>query len=313
MNFRQLATFVGVYDAGSFNRAAVRLNATQSGLSMQIKTLEDTLGTVLFERSAKGVTPTYAGRRLYETAVEILRRLDGAEAELRNLSGTINGPVRVGLMPTFTRGVLAPALSRFITDHPNAELTVLEGYSAQLLDRLAEGEADFVVVPQDGGRDGMRSRLLGTDREFLVTRPGGERPHLTPVRLADVAPLRLVLPARGNARRDRLDAFIAASGLEVDKIIDMDAMFATLEFVASSDYGTVLPATICRKDIDGRDRWLHPITGPHLTVNYVVVEPARKVLTPAAAMFLHYLEEEYHRASDEWSVILTGSEGYQGI
>ena len=39
--------------------------------------------------------------------------------------------------------------------------------------RLAEGEADFVVVPQDGGRTGMRSRRLGTDREFLVCRPGG--------------------------------------------------------------------------------------------------------------------------------------------
>lgn len=313
MNFRQLATFVGIYEEGSFNRAAVRLHATQSGLSMQIKNLEERLGLPLFERSAKGVTPTYAGRRLYDTAVDILRRLDGAEAELRNLSGTISGPVRVGLMPTFTRGVLAPALSRFINDHPNADVTVLEGYSALLLDQVAKGEADFVVVPVDGGHEGMRSRLLGTDREFLVTRPGGDRPHLSPVRLADVVPLRLVLPARGNVRRDRLDDFIAANGLEVSKIIDMDAMFATLEFVASSDFATVLPATICRKDIDGRDRWLHPIAGPQVMVSYVVVEPARKVLTTAAAMFLTYLETEYHRASDEWAGILERTEGHHLI
>jgi len=304
VNFRQLATFVGIYEEGSFNKAATRLNATQSGLSMQIRNLEDSLGTPLFERSARGVTPTVAGRRLYQKAVAILRQLDGAAAEIRNLSGQISGPVRVGLMPTFTRGVLAPALMRFLADHPNVDVTVVEAYSALLMDRLAGGDVDFAVVPQDGGRDGVHARLLGTDREFLVTRPGGSRPHLSPVRLADLGPLRLVLPARGNARRDRFDVFLTESGLAVEKIIDMDAMFATLELVAGSDYATILPATLCRKDIDGRDRWLHPITGPELTVNYVVVEPARKALSPAAAMFLHYLEEEYDRSDMEWSALL---------
>jgi LysR family transcriptional regulator, nitrogen assimilation regulatory protein len=309
MNFRQLSTFVGIFEEGSFNRAALRLNATQSGLSMQIKQLEESLGTALFDRSARGVTPTHAGQRLYDTAVDILRRLEGAEAELRNLSGTISGPVRIGLMPTFTRGVLAPTLSRFLADHPNVDVTVVEAYSAVLMDRLAEGEADFVVVPQDGGRTGMRSRRLGTDREFLVCRPGGPIPHLAPVRLADVTPLRLVLPAKGNVRRDRLDDFIASNGLTVGKIIDMDAMFATLELVATSDYATVLPATICRKDIDGRDRWLHPLTGPELTVSYVVVEPARKAMSAAAAAFLRYLEEEYRRADAEWTALIGPSEG----
>ena len=304
MNFRQLATFVGIYEEGSFNKAATRLNATQSGLSMQIRNLEDSLGTPLFDRSARGVTPTLAGRRLYQKAVAILRQLDGAAAEIRNLSGQISGPVRVGLMPTFTRGVLAPALMRFLADHPNVDVTVVEAYSALLMDRLTAGDVDFAVVPQDGGRDGVHARLLGTDREFLVTRPGGSRPHLSPVRLSDLGPLRLVLPARGNARRDRFDAFLTESGLAVEKIIDMDAMFATLELVAGSDYATILPATLCRKDIDGRDRWLHPITGPELTVNYVVVEPARKALSPAAAMFLHYLEEEYDRSDMEWSALL---------
>jgi DNA-binding transcriptional LysR family regulator len=119
-----------------------------------------------------------------------------------------------------------------------------------------------------------------------------------------MVPLRLVLPAKGNARRDRLDEFIAANGLAVDKIIDMDAMFATLELVADSDYATVLPATIVRKDINGRDRWLHPLTGPELTVSFVLVEPARKAMSRAAAQFLRYLEEEYARSNAEWSALL---------
>ena len=189
MNFRQLATFVGIYEEGSFNKAAQRLNATQSGLSMQIRNLEDSLGTPLFDRTTRGVTPTHAGNRLYATAVDILRQLDGAEAELRNLSGTISGRLRVGLMPTFTRGMLAPVLSRYLADFPNVEVSVIEAYSALLVDRVADGDVDFAVVPLSAERSGIRSRLLGTDREFLVCRPGGPIPHLSPVCLADLPPI----------------------------------------------------------------------------------------------------------------------------
>jgi DNA-binding transcriptional LysR family regulator len=304
MNFRQLATFVGIYEEGSFNKAAQRLNATQSGLSMQIRNLEDSLGTPLFDRTTRGVTPTHAGNRLYATAVDILRQLDGAEAELRNLSGTISGRLRVGLMPTFTRGMLAPVLSRYLADFPNVEVSVIEAYSALLVDRVADGDVDFAVVPLSAERSGIRSRLLGTDREFLVCRPGGPIPHLSPVCLADLPPLNLVLPARGNARRDRLDAFFATNGLPVASIVDMDAMIATLEFVADSDHATILPATICGKDLDGALRWLHPIIRPSLSVSYAVIEPARKAAGPAAAMFLERLEAEYAQSSRIWADVL---------
>lgn len=304
MNFRQLATFVGIYEEGSFNKAARRLNATQSGLSMQIRNLENSLGVPLFDRTTRGVTPTHAGTRLYATAVAILRQLDGVEAELRNLTGTISGRLRVGLMPTFTRGMLAPVLSRYLADFPHVEVSVIEAYSAYLVDLVAEGEVDFAVVPLSAARSGIRSRLLGTDREFLVRRPGGPIPHLTPVRLVDLPPLNLVLPAPGNARRDSLDAFFAANGLPVASIVAMDAMIATLEFVADSEHATILPATICGKDMDGALRWLHPIIRPAFSVSYAVIEPARKAASPAAAMFLQRLEAEYALSARTWAEVL---------
>ena len=304
MNFRQLATFVGIYEDGSFNKAARRLNATQSGLSVQIRNLEETMGTVLFERSAKGVQPTLAGRRLYATAVEVLRQLDRVGLELRDLSGQITGPLRVGLMPTFTRGLLAPVLSGYMAEHPNVEVSVVEAYSAVLMDKVAEGEVDFAVVPRSAERDGIRSRELGEDREILITRAGGKLRHLEPARLADMGPLNLVLPLRGNARRDRLDEAFERVGVKVNSILAMDAMIATLDFVASSDYATILPQTICGKDLEGRLRWLHPIEGPVLTVGYSIIEPARRAPTPAATEFIAHLEAEYRRSARQWDEII---------
>ena len=295
---------MGIYEERSFNRAARRFHATQSGLSMLIKTLEEELGTLLFDRTPRGVEPTLAGRRLHARAVEILRHAEEAKIEVQELAGAVAGPLRVGLMPTFTRGLLAPVLISYLAEFPHVELSVVEAYSAVLVDRIAAGTLDLAVVPDAGDRDDIRARPLGTDREILVHSPGGPVPHLMPVRLASLAPLRLVLPARGNARRDRLDLLLRSTGLSVAAILDMDAMIATLDLVASSGWATILPQTICGEDLDGQRRWLHPIVEPEISVGYVVIEAAHRATSPAAARFLDRLEQEFALAQATWEPIL---------
>jgi DNA-binding transcriptional LysR family regulator len=304
MNLRQLATFVGVYEEGSISKAAKRLHLTQSGLSMQIQNLEAAASVKLFERSPRGIAPTFAGHRLYRRAVGILRELDAARTELRTLAAGVSGLLRVGLMPTFTRGVLAPALAGFVRDHPNVAVTIVEAYSAVLTEQTVAGELDFAIVPQAPHRDGLRTRHLGRDRELLVRRPGGGPDHLEPVALADLPPLRLVLPAKGNARRDAFDVYAETHGVRVDAVIEMDAMIATLEFVAGTDWSTILPATLCLNDLKGDVRALHPLTGPAPTLDYVLIEPAKTALTPAAALFLERLELHYAESQARLAEVL---------
>jgi LysR family nitrogen assimilation transcriptional regulator len=304
MNLRQIAAFVGVYEEGSFSKAAKRLNLTQSGLSMQVQNLEAVSGVQLFERSPRGIVPTFAGQRLYARAVEILRQLDGARTELKTLSAGVSGTLRVGLMPTFTRGVLAPALVGFVQDYPNVTVRVVEAYSAVLTEAVASGELDFAVVPRAPHRDGLRTRHLGTDREVLVRRPGSASQHLQPVSLKEMGPLRLVLPAKGNARRDAFDDYAEMHGLDIEAIIEMDAMIATLGFVANSGWSTILPATICLNDLGGTVRTLHPLADPVLTVDYVLIEPAKSVMTPVAALFLERLERNYQEISRQLGEVL---------
>jgi LysR family nitrogen assimilation transcriptional regulator len=304
MNLRQLHIFVGIVEEGSFNKAAQRLNATQSGLSMQVRNLEEDLRVSLFDRSPRGVTLTRAGRLFYGRATEILRQVNKAELELKHLSGKIAGPLKVGLMPTFTRGLLAPVLNAFLKDYPAVELTVVEAYSAVLTEMVQEGLSDFAIVPRAPVPAGLNATHLGTDREILVGRPGGPLTHLAPVRLAELQPLKLVLPAPGNARRDAIEAFLAGSGLQVAAILDMDAMIATLEFIRSSDYVTILPATMCTRDIEARTICLNPLVDPELTVNYAVVEPSTRTFPPAAGIFLELLRAEYAESGRRWREVL---------
>ena len=295
MKLQQLRFFTAVYEEGSFSAGALRVNATQSGLSMQIRELEERFGVQLLTRSSTGVRPTEAGRRFYAQAVKVLRASTEAEEVLKRAAGAISGQIRVGLMPTFTRAVLAPALLRFTNSHELVRVSVLEAYSSQLCDEVAKGTLDFAVVPAIDGMLQVQVAPMGTDREYLVSSPNVGPTHLTPVRLRDLEPLRLVLPSRANARRVRTDAYLAANGIEVEEVLELDAMLGTLDLVSSSNWMTILPGILCAPDAEGQDRTLNPIEGPILTVDYAMIEPSSKTLSQAARAFATILQEELDR------------------
>src|SRR5215831_10148951 len=107
---RQIRAVIAVCEEGSFTRAAQRENATQSGISQHVAAVERALKIKLFERTPTGVMPTPAGLRYYRRCVEAVGMLDTAGEEARSLASFVSGELRIGLMPTFTRAVLAPTL-----------------------------------------------------------------------------------------------------------------------------------------------------------------------------------------------------------
>ncbi len=293
LNFHQIRAFVAVYEEGSFNRAARRENATQSGLSMQVGNLEAEIGLRVFERTAKGIVPTQVGERLYRRATAIMRSMSEAESELAALAGEVSGRIRVGLIPAFTYSLLAPALATFIDRYPNVDVTIIEAYSPTLSDAVARGEFDFAIVPAERERSGMRAGYFGSDRELLVSGRRSPLTHLKPVQLAALPPLKLVLPTHGNARRERLETFFAANGVPIASILEMDAMLATLEFVAETDWMTIVPAIIVAGDLGGRARKLNPIVTPRAGVDYTLIEPRGRALSPSARLFVETLKGQF--------------------
>ena len=194
LSLRQIRAVIAVCEERSFTRAAERENATQSGISQHVAAVERALGVTLFERSTTGVMPTAAGLRYYRRCVDAIGALDAAAEETRTLAGRVSGPLRIGLMPTFTRAALAPALKDYVREHPDVSLRIVEGYSGLLTDMVLAEEIDFAVVPSFEGRTGLKSRLLARDREMLLSgKARGLRP-LKPVRLSSLSPLKLVVP-----------------------------------------------------------------------------------------------------------------------
>jgi DNA-binding transcriptional LysR family regulator len=300
---RQIRAVIAVCEEGSFTRAAERENATQSGISQHVAAVERTLGVKLFERSPAGVVPTPAGLRYYRRCVEAVGLLENADQEARALAGHVTGDLRIGLMPTFTRAVLAPTLDYFVPRYSDVRLHIFEGYSGVLSDMVLADELDFAIVPAFEGQIGLRARLLVRDNEMLISGPRRGFTPLAPVRLAECTPLKIVVPGPPNVRRRNLETYFQTHGVEVTALLEMDAMIGTLEFVARSDWVTVLPSLISVNDIARGELIVSPIDPP-LHAEFVVIQPARRTLSTQARLFLDRFEAEVAHIQGVWKQAL---------
>jgi DNA-binding transcriptional LysR family regulator len=251
-----------------------------------------------------GVVPTPAGLRYYRRCVEAVGMLDTAGEEARALVGFVTGDLRIGLMPTFTRAVLAPTLDDFIARHPDVRLHIVEGYSGLLTEMVLADELDFAVVPAFEGQIGLKSRLLVRDRETLLSGPRSGLTPLAPVRLKDCRPFKVIVPGPHNVRRRNLDTYFQTHGVEVDAMMEMDAMIGTLEFVARSDWVTVLPSLISVNDIAKGDIVVNPLADPPLHAEFVLIQPTRRTLSAQARLFLERFEAEVAHIHAVWDAAI---------
>lgn len=292
LKLQHLRFFVAVYERKSVTAAAERVHATQSGVSMQIRDLEEILGMKLFERTSKGVVPTRAGERIYRRAAQILLEIGELEQDVSEQAGKLVGSVRVGIMPTFARSILAPVLIRFSESNPLVEVKVTEGYSALLTQMIADEELDLAVVPGGALPVGLRSKHLDTDLEILVCRKRPGDADAAPASLAEAAPMKLVLPGPENARRARISQYLDNFCRSEHAVMELDSMITTLDMVERGDWNSILPGCLCLPYLNDPDYRLLPVNDPDLRVDYLLIEPAARASSRPVQLFERELSRE---------------------
>ncbi len=297
-SLRDIRIFVAAYEERSFTAAAVREHATQSGVSQHIRKLEEGFRVKLFSREKGQVAPTPAGDAYYNRCIQILRSIESSNNAMKAFVG-ISGDIFVGLMPTLTRATLAPAIRRVVSEHPNMKIHVMESYSPVLIQRVLAGELDFAIVPAFVGTRGLRVKHFLRTWETLVAGPD-EKLHLRRLRLRELGPMKVVLPSHANARRRAIDTYFTTNGVEIERLVEMDAMMGTLDLVSSSDWVTVLPAIMMTAEIDRMLFSVSPIVDPVAALDLVVIEPMRRSLDAAASTFLEIIREEAMRLNKLW-------------
>lgn len=205
---RQLRFLVAVADTLNFTRAAEICHVTQPTLSAGLKELEDHLGVAVAERSKRKVMLTPVGEELARRARRVLTDVADMEAVARAQAGIGQGDLRLGVIPTVGPFLIPRAMPMLRETWPELRLFLREELTEQLLEGLAEGRLDLIIIalPHDIGS--IETELLFEDGYQLATPVGHSLAGHSDVTGALLAGASLLLLEKGHClQRHALEAY----------------------------------------------------------------------------------------------------------
>src|SRR3954462_7409781 len=170
MTLRQLRYFDALARHGHFGRAAEACSISQPALSMQIKEMEETLGGVLLERSARQVSLTKFGEEIVQHVREILRSVDELGDYARASRDRFAGRLRIGMIPTIAPYLLPRVIAELTRVHPELDIQVREALTPKLIQELSEGRLDTAILALPVSEPSFTEVALFRE-DFLLVRP----------------------------------------------------------------------------------------------------------------------------------------------
>jgi LysR family transcriptional regulator, transcription activator of glutamate synthase operon len=244
VELRQLRCVEAVARLRHFTGAADELHLAQSALSHQIQRLERELGTPLFERTSRRVTPTEAGLAVAARARRVLAEIDGARADVDELRGVLRGRIQIGALHPAGGLDIPGLLSRFSRAYPGIEVGLREGIAPEMFRRLATDELDAAFCLLAGEPpDELIAEQLSQETVVVAFAPGRApaAPHVT---VADLADHRLVAPRRGSAIAGALDRRFAEAGQPLRLALESGDPFLLHSLAARGFATAILPASL---------------------------------------------------------------------
>ncbi|TDV13947.1 LysR family transcriptional regulator [Paraburkholderia caballeronis] len=288
MDVADLKTFEAVARHGSMNKAASELHTVQSNVTARIRALEEELGLPLFQRHARGVTPTPAGQRMLPFVGRITRLIDEVQAAARD-DGAPAGSLVIGGLETTTALRLSPLLTEFARTWPDVRLVVSSGTTARLLQDVVECrlEGAFVAGPIDHPE--LHQEAVFVEELVLVTSPAVQSLK----DLTKIPDLKTIVFQFGCSYRQRLETFLAGKGIVVAKPLEFGSLDAILSCVSAGVGVTLLPKGIVAAAADAGKVAIHRLPKDLARVETLFIRRHDGYVSSALAAFLEMARTVY--------------------
>lgn len=298
IKLRQLALLVAVQDSGQMSRAANALNVTQPAASRMLGDLERIMAAELTQRHPRGVTLTAAGERLADRARILLRDLDLAGREVRDIDLGRIGSVHVGSAAGPSLDLVLPIMQRLKQHEPQLRMEITVDSSDRLAHELLSGRLDFYLgrIPDGADPTAFMIQPIGAEPVSLVVRADHELARNPPASIARLLDYDWVMQPTGGLLRRAVEEHLLSHGLPMPaRVISTGSLMLSLGFVLKSGAIGVMSTSVAQFYADegglGTGLICLPI-GAQLSVPaYGLVTLREKVATPAAATFLRVLNE----------------------
>jgi DNA-binding transcriptional LysR family regulator len=269
------------------NKAAVELNTVQSNVSSRIRSLEDELGVSLFQRSAKGVQITPAGRRILPYAARLTKLLSDASAAARD-DGKPSGVLEIGTLETTLALRLPLLIARFANAWPDVRPVVRTGTTQSLIQAVVDCklEGAFVAGPVDHPE--LQAETVFQEELVLVT----SRAVRTLEAVRAITHLKIVVFRIGCSYRQRMDSLLSGMGLLAPEPLEFGSIDGILACVAAGVGITLLPRGVVARAWQEGLVAVHEIPPTLSQVETVFVRRVDSHFSSALATFLESVHRE---------------------
>lgn len=292
-DFTSLHHFVLVAQAGSFSRGALAAAVSQPTISRHVMKLERELGGRLLDRTAKGVTLTPIGRRLYDAVLPgfeqliTARRLATAENDDSSLRS-----VTMGLPPSVGNILGTRLLSAVRDQFPKLRLHILEGFHRPLIDSLHKGQLDFALLYTMVPVAGIHFDHLLDEELCLLMTPSRAR-NKRWISLSQLADFPLSLPSRPHGLRELVEQQAALHHVTLDVRHELDTSVTMTKKIAMTDLAaTVLPFSAVFEEVAQGSLVALPIRNPTLSRRLVLAFANNRPLSAGLRKFQHVVRTE---------------------
>jgi DNA-binding transcriptional LysR family regulator len=273
MDWDKLRIFHAVADAGSLTHAGDTLHLSQSAVSRQIRSLEESLSVTLFHRHARGLILTEQGELLFDATQAMVKRLEATAARIRDSEDEVYGELKVTTTTGFGTLWLAPRLSALYRKFPHLKIDLM--LEERVLD-LPLREADVAIrMKEPSQADLIRRRLMNINMRLFAT-PDYLAQAGTPATLDDMRGHRLICQHPGTPQ-------VAAGAVLVQNLMAHE-IASTLHV---NNYFGVLQAVLAHVGIG--------VLPDYLTEDFPgLVRVLPEVQSAEVPVFLAYPEELRH-------------------
>lgn len=289
MEVRQLEIFCSLAEELNFTRTAQRVHTVQSNVTTQIKALERELGAPLFDRLARKVILTEAGRRFLPYAERALAAMDQGQRAVR-FGSEPAGPLRIGAPESVLTYRLPKVLQRFRKRYPKVEVMFRPHLDESLAESLEHGRLDMAIrMADEVEHEHFRSLRLRTETVYLIAYPEHPLVKKKAVFPGDLAGQVLLLTEAGCSYRKKLDDLLAVHGIKPESVTEFSTVEAIKPCLAAGMGIGLLPEIVVNAELKRASlktlRW----NGPDLNIATHILWHKDKWVSPSMAAFTETL------------------------
>jgi len=287
MEIDYIRDFIVLSETGNFMEAAEKLFISQSSLTRHIKSLEEDLGTPLFDRTTRKVSINYFGRLFLPYAKEIARiQYEYTTAFYNELKGT-RGNITVGSIPIMIPYKITDLLIQFKHENSAFSLDVEEADSLQLIKMLRSGQCDFAFIRNSDDSDNEFNKLPYTSDLLVALMPTDHYlAREESIHLSDLSAAPLLLLAKdtfmyslciGECRKANFEPRVAFTGRRAENILELVSNGFGIALLMKKSSSSLIRPDIAVVNIE-----------PHIKTSISLAYPKNHTMSEAANHFLNF-------------------------